>query len=141
MGDLTDAEVRSIVTYCSEEVRRQGRGPLQVAANIDGLLDGLNAGGSEATIYNPTRRITYHTFPLSVRVKEALTCIDLRETLEPVWAHVFMHPEDHCPTLLPEDTLAEVRVAIGDAAAGRFIDRAWVQPGPILSLSGVGNYG
>lgn len=35
---MTPEDVRKIVTYCSEEVRRQGRGPIQVGNMVDAWM-------------------------------------------------------------------------------------------------------
>ena len=43
MADLTRAEVEHIAAYCAEEVRRQGRGPLQVAHMVNAWLDAIFA--------------------------------------------------------------------------------------------------
>jgi hypothetical protein len=41
VSELSHSEVREIVAYCSEEVRRQGRGPLEVGHMVEAWLDAL----------------------------------------------------------------------------------------------------
>jgi hypothetical protein len=51
--------------------------------------------------------------------------------LEPLWADVLLHPETHTPTLLTDDQRNEANEALSDILAGEWLERCWIQAGPL----------
>lgn len=50
---------------------------------------------------------------------------------EPLWADVLLHPETHTPTLLTQEQRNEVNEALSDILAGEWLERCWIQAGPL----------
>jgi hypothetical protein len=51
--------------------------------------------------------------------------------MKPLWAHVVLDPETHTPALLSSEELAEINETMRDCTRGYFLDRCWIQAGPL----------